>query len=225
MEERSTRMSVIAVVGLLLGFALTMLFGGSDAPPTDAARLPAVSAPPVARGGSEPEPSPVDSKPATTANFAADAPEEDESPWREARVEEFKRALYEIDVDSVDRLEELDAFVALGDTDPRSLWDTDWTGIDDWKEQPDDFRLERTDDGALVFIPGEQTRRQYSFFETLNEYSYDEATGEFIYETDFYGKPITNIVKFLREDVMVLMVVSGQKVDMSIYGPSQGADR
>ncbi|MDP6977978.1 MAG: hypothetical protein QF570_05165 [Myxococcota bacterium] len=202
--------------GLLVGFGLTLLFGGGGMGPERSGSPPPVSsAPPIAGYEAASSGPAMERRLPSEADEALDA--QTESEWQTAPVEEFKRALYELDIDSVDRLEELEAFVAIGDTDPRAFWDTDWTGIDDWKERPDDFRLERTDDGSLVFVPGEETRRAYTFFETMNEYAYDEATGEFVYETDFYGKPITNIVKFLREDVMVMMVVSGQKVDMNLY--------
>lgn len=218
MSEKTTRHAVWAVAGLLVGFALALLFGGDASREGETAARPVVASqrPELPRRGdppATPEPRPIPSQ--------APAPVGEPEPgeWATAPVEAFKRALYELDIDSVDRLAELDTFVAVGDADPRSFWDTDWTGIDDWKDEPDDFRLERTEDGALIFVPGERSRRTYTFFETMNEYAYDEATGEFVYETDFYGKPITNIVKFLREDVMVMMVVSGDKVDLNIYGP------
>ncbi len=216
MASRGVRIGAVGGAGVLVGFGLTLLFAGGSTGPERGAQLPAVSsAPQIAESQAESlgdavqpaEPRAVEELPGFEIN----------DEWRTAPVADFKRALYELDIDSVDRLEELEAFVATGDADPRAFWDTDWTGIDDWKEDPDDFRLERLEDGSLVFVPGEQTRRTYTFFETMNEYEYDEATGEFVYETDFYGKPITNIVKFLRQDVMVMMVVSGQKVDMNLY--------
>ncbi len=219
MADRGMRTSVIAIAGVLAGFGLTLLLSDGESPEPRQERVPPVSARP---------PGPDPSQHRTAADHSPRVveealPEVEDNEWRTAPVEEFKRALYELDIDSVDRLEELEVFVAIGDADPRSFWDTDWNGIDDWKDEPDDFRLERTDDGRLVFVPGEQTRRAYTFFETMNEYEYDEATGEFVHETDFYGKPITNIVKFLRDDVMVMMVVSGQKVNMNLYELGESA--
>lgn len=137
--------------------------------------------------------------------------------WRTADIEEFKEALYEIEIESVDDLHNLEQFVQIGDADTRDFWNTDWAGVDDWKREQDGFRLDQHDDGTLVFVPGDATKQIYSFFETENVYEYDDVTQEFIYEVDYYGKSIINIVKFLREDVMVMMVVSGQKVDMNIY--------
>ena len=36
-------------------------------------------------------------------------------------------------------------------------------------------------------------------------------------EVDYYGKPVVNVVKFLRDDVLVRMTVSGEKVDLNLY--------
>ena len=137
--------------------------------------------------------------------------------WKTAHIEEFKQALYEREIESVEDLHLLDEFVQIGDADTRDFWNTDWSGVDDWKRNQDGFSLEKLEDGTLVFVPGQETKQIYSFFETMNVYDYDEATQEFVHETSYYGKPIVNIVKFLRDDVMVLMIVSGSKVDMNIY--------
>ncbi len=160
---------------------------------------------------------------ATNDTAQTDEPEWEEEPaaeagrWKFADIEDIKQALYDRDIDSVDKLHLLEEFVEIEDADTRDFWNTDWTGVDDWKRQADGFSLEELDDGTLVFVPGEETRRAYSFFETMNIYDYDDESREFIYEIDYYGKPIRNVVKFLREDVMVMMVVSGQKVDLNVY--------
>lgn len=153
------------------------------------------------------------------ATAAAADPEvgEEDPDWSTAPIEEIKQALYEREIESVEELHLLDEFVNIGDADTRDFWNTDWAGVDDWKREEDGFSLEKLDDGTLVFVPGEETRRTYTFFETMNIYDYDEQTQEFVHETDYYGKPIVNVVKFLREDVMVMLVVSGTKVDMNIY--------
>jgi len=147
---------------------------------------------------------------------------EDRERWKTAPIEAFKEALYQLDIDSIDQLHLLDDFVQVGDADTRDFWNTDWSGVDDWKRHSEGFSLERLEDGTLVFVPGQETRKAYSFFESMNVYEYDEATGEFVYEVDYYGKPLTNIVKFLRDDVMVMLVVTGQKVDMNLYELNRG---
>ncbi len=156
-------------------------------------------------------------EPASGGPTDEDVEVDEADPWRTAHIEEIKGALYELDIDSVEQLQQLEQFVSLGDADTRDFWNTSWNGVDDWKRRDDGFQLKALEDGTFMFIPGEETMRTYSFLETFNAYQYDEETQEFIHEVDYYGKPIQNIVKFLRNDVMVFMVVSGRKVDLSLY--------
>lgn len=150
-----------------------------------------------------------------------DAAPRDPDRWRYADIEELKQALYALDIDSIEQLDLLDEFVTTDGEDPVELWDTGWAGVDDWKRYEDGFRLERTPDGALLFVPDEEAMRTYSFFESTNTFEYDDATQAFYNEVDYYGKPVVNVVKFLREDVLVRMTVSGEKVDLNIYGQDQ----
>jgi len=89
--------------------------------------------------------------------------------------------------------------------------------VDDWKKKTNGFKLEKNDNGDLVFSPDEQTARMYTFFENPQAYTYDEENKEFVNEVDFYGKTIYNVAKFINDDVLVMMTISGRKVDLNIY--------
>jgi len=144
--------------------------------------------------------------------------ERDARFWREtADIEDFKRAIYALEIDTIDEIPQLDALVAVEVDDPLTLWDTDWAGVDDWKRYRDGFSLERGPDGSLLFHPGEETQRMFTFFEGISLYEWDESNGAFVNQVEYYGKPIYNVVKFLREDVLVMMTISGHKVDLNIF--------
>jgi hypothetical protein len=57
----------------------------------------------------------------------------------------------------------------------------------------------------------------YSFTEAVELYDYDPYRHEFVSEVDYYGKPILKVLKFIKEDALVMMVISGDKVDLNIY--------
>ncbi|MDG2048659.1 MAG: hypothetical protein P8M78_00720 [Myxococcota bacterium] len=137
--------------------------------------------------------------------------------WRAAEVEEIKDALYWLDIDAVDQIEDLNRFVVIDPEDVENFRDGGWSGVDDWKRNEDGFVIERMDDGRMMFIPDEETMRSYSFFETETIFQYDDGLEAFVNEVDYYGKPVVNVVKFLRDDVLVRMTVSGEKVDLNLY--------
>lgn len=206
----------------------------AEAPVASAALEPpsASSPPPVASAAprvaataprSDAVPGAVSARDSTSR--AWDTPIEDDSEyWRIADIEDFKREIYALEIDSLDEIDQLDAFVAIEVEDPRELWDTDWAGVDDWKRNQDGFRLERSDDGTMMLVPGVETQRAYTFFESINAYDYDEENESFIHQVDYYGKPIFNVLKFLREDVLVMMTVSGEKVDLQIFEQGEAPD-
>lgn len=224
-----TRTALAALITAAIGFAL--LQGLDEEPGHDAAR-PATSA-------SGPGPGPMVAAPPpqaaettrpivapTTEEAGPEQPpsrvEEDEAAfWRDADIEDFKKEIYARQIESIDRIHLLDDLVHTEVEDTRELWETDWSGVDDWKDTQNGFRLERAGDGTLLFVPGEETQRLLTFFESINVYDYDEANDAFVNEVDYYGKPIFNVVKFLREDVLVMMTISGRKVDLSIYEKGQ----
>lgn len=225
MKQRITPVGITCFVVFTLGVAVVLFFQLSDR--AQPSTKPPTALPLVVKSTDRPlavTPRIAGSLDSQNGRVSFESSDLDESEtdvpgarWKTAHIEEIKEALYELDVESVEDLHHLDQFVQIGDADTRDFWNTDWAGVDDWKRDRDGFRLEKLDDGTLIFSPGEATRQIYSFFETNNVYEYDDVTQEFVHEVNYYGKPIINIVKFLREDVMVMMVVSGQKVDMNIY--------
>jgi len=133
-------------------------------------------------------------------------------------IDDIKHEIYEREIESVDRLHLLDELVQTGYTDTRTYWDRDWSGVDDWKEDQNGFSLQKTGDGTLIFHPDEKPMALYTFYESLEPYEYDPETHEFVSEVDYYGKPIRNVLKFINEDTLVMMTISGTKVDLNIYG-------
>jgi hypothetical protein len=154
-------------------------------------------------------------------HIGAGIPEEGGSESRTADhsddIEEIKRGIYEREIESVGRLHLLDDLVQTGDADTRGFWGDGWSGVDDWKRSSNGFRLEKTDDGTLIFIPDEETARTYTFFENLEVYTYDEENRAFVNEIDYHGKTIVNVVKFINDDVLAMMTISGRKVDLNLY--------
>lgn len=132
-------------------------------------------------------------------------------------IEDIKHEIYEREIESVDRLHLLDELVQTGDMDTRELWDSDWSGVDDWKREQNGFTLQRDENGLLVFHPDQATMDLYSFTEAVELYDYDPYRREFVSEVDYYGKPILKVLKFINEDALVMMVISGDKVDLNIY--------
>lgn len=183
--------------------------------------LPALEAAPASReavttrGGEEE----IGSASSSEGSAAAGDPEEqpDRRPAPETDLEEIKRWIYEREIDSLERLHLLDELVRTGDADTREFWAGDWSGVDDWKRSSNGFNLEKAGDGTLIFIPDEETSRIYTFFENVEIYAYDDRYGAFVSEIDYYGKTILNAVKFLDDDVLAMMTISGRKVDLQLY--------
>jgi len=139
-------------------------------------------------------------------------------------IDDIKHEIYSREIESVDRLHLLDDLIQTGDMDTRELWDSDWSGVDDWKREANGFTLQRLDDDTLVFHPDPATMDLYSFFEELVPYEYDEETGAFVNEVDYYGKPIRNVLRFIKDDALVMMTISGDKVDLNIYDKNRDAE-
>jgi len=193
----------------------------SPAPMARARSTPAVAAAQQAEPRRAPGPGPdraTEPRAVAAPDRHAAPTERDERFWREtADIEDFKRAIYALEIDTIDEIPQLDALVTVDVDDPLTLWDTDWAGVDDWKRYRDGFSLERGPDGSLLFHPGEETQRMFTFFEGISLYEWDESNGAFVNQVEYYGKPIYNVVKFLREDVLVMMTISGHKVDLNIF--------
>jgi hypothetical protein len=140
-----------------------------------------------------------------------------ETVYHPEDVEEIKKQIYDREIEYIDQIYLLDDLVQTGDADTREFWGHNWSSVDDWKSVDNGFSLTKLDDETLVFSPDEETTRLYSFFESLQLYTYDEQRREFVNEVDYYGKKIRNVAKFINEDVLVMMTISGRKVDLNIY--------
>lgn len=148
-------------------------------------------------------------------------PEDDDYP---ETIEEIREQIYDLNIEHVSDIELIDEIVQTGDADTRPFWEADWASADSWKKKSNGFSLEHNDEGKLIFSPDEQTARAYTFFENPLEYTYDEVNREFVSETDFHGKPIYNVAKFIKDDVLVMMTISGEKVNLQIYDRNAGQE-
>lgn len=136
-------------------------------------------------------------------------PEVDTEPVEEvATVESLKEQITDIAVEYTDDIPLLDDLVQESASEPEELWEGDWVSIDDWKRNNDSFTVGKNEDGAFELIPDKDSTQSYS---------YNEETKEFEWVLDYYGKKITHKAKFISEDVMVLMKISGIKVALDIY--------
>ena len=137
-------------------------------------------------------------------------------------IEDIKEQVYERQIESVDQIPLLDEIVQTGDKDVRQFWGDGWSSVDDWKKEENGFTLEKKDDGTLVFNPDATTARKYTFFETPKTYTYDPEHKEFVNEVNYYGKTIYNVMKFINDDVLAMMTISGQKVSLNLYQKNAG---
>lgn len=127
-------------------------------------------------------------------------------------LEGIKQQIYDINVEYIEDLEMLDAMGHITDQPPEVLWQGEWSSADDWKRRGDGFRIEQREDGSFAFFPDADTSRSYAW---------DEEKGEFYWELDYYGKIITHKARFIDENVLVLMTISGRKVALDIYSKAE----
>ncbi len=137
-------------------------------------------------------------------------------------IEDIKKQVYERQIESVNQIPLLDEIVQTRQEDVEQFWGDGWSSVDDWKKEENGFSLEKKEDGTLVFNPDPATARQYTFFQAPQTYEYDAEHKEFVNEVDYYGKTIYNVVKFINDDVMAMMTISGTKVDLSLYQKNAG---
>lgn len=123
-------------------------------------------------------------------------------------INEIKKQIYEINVEYTEDIEILDDITQKTDKSPSELWTGEWVSVDDWKRHDDGFRIEENEDGTFAFFPDDKSDKAYE---------YDEETGEFNHELDYYGKIITSKARFINENVLVMMKISGRKVALDIY--------
>ncbi len=220
---------VILILLLLVGILLFELQGGDTEEESARARVALPEVDPAHLETVQPSRQEDETGPGTSReqlHAGAGVSEESEPGSRTAHhpvdIEEIKRQVYEREIESIERLHLLDELVQTGDADTRGFWGDDWSGVDDWKRTSNGFRLEKADDETLIFIPDEETARSYTFFENLEVYTYDEANRAFVNEIDYYGKTIVNMVKFINDDVLAMMTISGRKVDLNLYQRNAG---
>ncbi len=225
MDDRLPWVRIVFGVTALAVFGLVFLAEPDPREPVAASPVATPDGAPPARLSTlaRPTPPPVSARPSRpeAAPIAAEEPETDPDRWRGSDIEDLKQAIYALEIDTVEDLDLLEQFVHTDTDDVRELWDTledtGWQGVDDWKRDANGFVLERADDDTMLFVPDEQTQALFTFFESVNVYEFDPDHQAFIHRVDYYGKPILNLVKFLREDVLVMATVSGRKVDLQIY--------
>jgi hypothetical protein len=138
-------------------------------------------------------------------------------------IEEIKKQIYALEIEDVDDIPLLDSVVQTGDAPTRDFWQGDWASVDDNKADINGFYLRPQDDGTFVFFPDENTTRTYTFFETPRTYTYDPVKKEFYWELDYYGKTISHRARFINDNVLAMMLISGRKVTLDLYakGPEE----
>jgi len=138
-------------------------------------------------------------------------------------IEEIKKQVYALNIESVEDIPLLDKVVQTGNAPTRDFWQGNWVSVDDNKSDMNGFFLRPQEDGTFVFFPDENTTKTYTFFETPKTYIYDAARREFHWEMDYYGKTISHRARFINDNVLAMMLISGSKVTLDLYtkGPAE----
>jgi hypothetical protein len=132
-------------------------------------------------------------------------------------IEEIKKQVYALNIESVEDIPLLDRVIQTGDAPTRDFWKGDWVSVDDNKQDMNGFYLQPQDDGTFVYFPDENSTRTYTFFETPKTYTYDPVKREFFWEMDYYGKTISHRARFINDNVLAMMLISGSKVTLDLY--------
>jgi hypothetical protein len=132
-------------------------------------------------------------------------------------IQEIKKQIYALNIESVEDIPLLDKVVQTGDAPTRDFWQGNWMSVDDNKQDINGFYLRPQEDGTFVFFPDEKTTRTYTFFETPKTYTYDAAKREFYWEINYYGKLISHRARFINDNVLAMMLISGNKVTLDLY--------
>lgn len=132
-------------------------------------------------------------------------------------IEAIKKQIYDLNIEYVEDIPRLDEVVQTGNAPTKDFWKGGWMSVDDNKEEFNGFNLEPQKDGTFIFYPDEATTRTYTFFETPRTYVYDPVKKEFFWEMDYYGKTISHRARFINDNVLAMMLVSGRKVTLDIY--------
>ncbi len=149
---------------------------------------------------------------------AAQVQSEPEAPaYHPKDIEEIKKQVYDLNIEDVNDIPLLDSVIQTGNAPTKDFWQGGWASVDDNKEEVNGFNLEPQKDGTFIFYPDEATTRTYTFFETPRTYAYDPAKKEFSWEMDYYGKTISHRVRFINDNVVAMMLISGSKVSLDLY--------
>ncbi len=140
-------------------------------------------------------------------------------------IEDIKRQIYDLNIETVEDIPLLDRVIQTGNAPVQEYWKGDWVSVDDNKEDKNGFYLQPQADGTFIYFPDENSTRTYTFFETPKTYTYDPVRREFSWQLDYYGKTITHRARFVNEDVLVTMLISGEKVTLDIYTRGTGVQR
>jgi len=132
-------------------------------------------------------------------------------------IESIKKQVYELNIEYVEDLPKLDKVIQTGNAPTKDFWQGNWASVDDNKADINGFFLRPQEDGTFVYFPDEKTTKTYTFFETPLTYSYDPAHKEFYWDIDYYGKTISHRVRFINDNVMAMMLISGRKVVLELY--------
>ncbi|MCU0577580.1 MAG: hypothetical protein MUD15_12285, partial [Desulfobacterota bacterium] len=132
-------------------------------------------------------------------------------------IEEIKKQVYALNIESVEDIPLLDRVIQTGNAPTRDFWKGDWVSVDDNKQDMNGFYLQPQDDGTFVYFPDENSTRTYTFFETPKTYTYDPVKREFFWEMDYYGKTISHRARFINDNVLAMMLISGSKVTLDLY--------
>ena len=91
--------------------------------------------------------------------------------------------------------------------DVYEYWSGEWIGSDKWKRKKDIIRLEVQ--GSSYVVLEEMTEPRI--------FKYDEEKNLFVWEADFYGKPLKHVIKFLTKDSIIRTSWSGEKAFPELY--------
>lgn len=155
----------------------------------------------------------VDSKPVIQPDIRVETNVEPEAEEEIETIESLKEKISDIAVEYIEDISLLDELVQESASEPEELWEGEWVSIDDWKRKKDSFSVEKNEDGEFELIPEK---------DSIESFSYNEETKEFQWELDYYGKKIIHKARFISEDVMVRMKISGIKVHLDIYKRDAG---
>ncbi len=121
---------------------------------------------------------------------------------------EAKQQVYDLNIEYLEDLALLDELVEKSDQPPSKRWQGSWVSYDDWKRRPDSFSIEPDEDGTYGFFPDRKSSQAFN---------YNEEKDEFVWGRDFYGKIITHKAKFINDNLLAVMKISGRKVALDLY--------